>query len=115
MDSNLMKNIVVLKNLPSNIIDEAIIILKDNGKKKIYLENTKQEKNKSKNCFEEKNKDYILKEAEMIISNYISDIKEEKKMKSTNIKALEKQCERLKKLLIITGTLTFLTIILIFM
>ena len=30
-----MKNIIVLKDLPSNIIDEAIVILKDN---KIKLE-----------------------------------------------------------------------------
>ena len=32
MEASNMKNMVVLKNLPSNIVDEAIIILK-NGKK----------------------------------------------------------------------------------
>ena len=32
MNSKIMKNIVVLKDLPSNIIDEAIVILKDNSK-----------------------------------------------------------------------------------
>ena len=30
MESSNLKNMVVLKNLPSNLIDEAIIILKGN-------------------------------------------------------------------------------------
>ena len=37
MNSNQMKNIIVLKNLPSNLIDEAFIILKN--KKRNELEN----------------------------------------------------------------------------
>ena len=34
MESSNMKNMVVLKNLPSNIVDEAIIVLKTNKKVK---------------------------------------------------------------------------------
>ena len=34
MDTSNMKNIVVLKNLPSNIVEEAIVILKSNAKVK---------------------------------------------------------------------------------
>ena len=34
MDINNMKNVVVLKDLPSNIVDEAIILLKQNQKNK---------------------------------------------------------------------------------
>lgn len=34
METSNMKNIVVLKNLPSNIVEEAIVILKGNKKNK---------------------------------------------------------------------------------
>ena len=34
MEFGQMKNIVVLKNLPSNIVDEAIVVLKPNKKAK---------------------------------------------------------------------------------
>ena len=34
MDTEKMKNMVVLRNLPSNIVDEAIVILKPNIKLK---------------------------------------------------------------------------------
>ena len=34
METSKMKNMVVLKNLPSNIVEEAIIILKSNTKKR---------------------------------------------------------------------------------
>ena len=34
METSNMKNMVVLKNLPSNIVDEAIIVLKSNKKVK---------------------------------------------------------------------------------
>ena len=34
MEENKMKNLIVLKNLPSNIIEEAFIVLKDNKKVK---------------------------------------------------------------------------------
>ena len=33
MKTDIMKNVIILKNLPSNLIDEAIVIVKD--KKKI--------------------------------------------------------------------------------
>ena len=34
METSKLKNMVVLKNLPSNIVDEAIIVLKTNKKVK---------------------------------------------------------------------------------
>lgn len=109
MNSKVMKNIVVLKDLPSNIIDEAIVILKDNSKIKSLEVIEKNELVESKHKTND-NKEYILKEAEMVISNYISDVKEEKQLKSVNIKSLEKQCKRLKRLLAVVGTLAFLSI-----
>ena len=110
MNSKVMKNIVVLKDLPSNIIDEAIVILKDNSKVKSLESIEKKELVESKNQTSN-NKEYILKEAEMVISNYISDVKEEKQLKSVNVKALERQCKRLKRLLAVVGTLAFLSFI----
>lgn len=34
MDVSNMKNIIVLKNLPSNLVEEAIVVLKENKKVK---------------------------------------------------------------------------------
>lgn len=110
MNSKIMKNIVVLKDLPSNIIDEAIVILKDNSKIKSLEVIEKKELVESKYKTSD-NKEYILKEAEMVISNYISDVKEEKQLKSVNVKALERQCKRLKRLLVVVGTLAFFSIV----
>lgn len=36
MDVSNMKNIIVLKNLPSNLVEEAIVVLKENKKVKRY-------------------------------------------------------------------------------
>ena len=69
MELSNMKNIVVLKDLPSNIIEEAIVILKTNknAKKFEYIENSTKGR-----CIENtKEKNYIVKEAEYVISNYI--------------------------------------------
>lgn len=89
MDESKMKNIIVLKDLPSNIVDEAIVILKNKGnvKDKQKIEN----KNMS-NCNEIKSGNYELavKEAEIIIQNYIKEMekpKEDKReLKKINIK-----------------------------
>lgn len=70
METSNMKNIVVLKNLPSNIVEEAIVILKGNKKiKKLELADKKNSKNVENEKL--KSKEYILKEAEMLVSNYI--------------------------------------------
>ena len=46
METSKMKNMVVLKNLPSNMIEEAIVIFKENSKIKPIL--IKKYKNNSK-------------------------------------------------------------------
>ena len=54
METSKMKNMVVLKNLPSNIVEEAIIILKSNTKKRNL-----QKIENNKNCVNtEQNKKY---------------------------------------------------------
>lgn len=91
-----LKNMLVLKNLPSNLIEEAILILKPNQKvKNIEYTAKKFEKGREGNP-----DDYIVKEAEMLISSYLSknDISNSKK-----IKQLEKKYKRLKMLSIFLG------------
>lgn len=68
METSNMKNIVILKNLPSNIVEEAFVVIKPKIKIKHF---EYAEKNSStrevENC---KDNNYILKEAELIINNY---------------------------------------------
>lgn len=67
-----MKDVVVLKNLPSNVIEEAIVILKHNQKVKV-MENRKFTNNVGE--MGNDSKQYIVKEAEMIIKNCIEEKK----------------------------------------
>ena len=62
METSNLKNTVILKSVPSNIIEEAIIVLKKNIKVREYEIKNKSEKSEKGN--------YIIKEAEMIINNY---------------------------------------------
>ncbi len=89
MDSNL-KNMIVLKGLPSNIIDEAIIVLKENVNVK---ELEKQKNGKSKNVDAEKGgrDKYVVKEAEMLVNNYVSKLeKKENVSKNKNERYMKK-------------------------
>lgn len=87
-----MKNMVVLRNLPSNIVEEAIVILKPNKRIKKLQKVEKQKKND--NPEEIKEKDYILKEAEMIVNSYISKVE---KRKEIQFKDKSQKYIRLKK------------------
>ena len=86
MNSNQMKNIIVLKNLPSNIVDEAFIILKNNKKIKSLERIEKQNTNLTE---KQKTGEYIVKEAEMVIGNYLSRIEKEKQQKSYSVRQIE--------------------------
>jgi len=90
MQNGQMKNMVVLKNLPSNIIDEAIIILKANKKVK-KVEYSKKNETKKPPVVQEDG--YIVKEAEMVIQNYLAEIEKKKTPKDYNY---EKKYNRLK-------------------
>ena len=78
MDIGQMKNIVVLKNLPSNIVDEAIVVLKQNKKVKNIQYSRK---NSSKEEMPKHDNGYIVKEAELLINKYIKDEEEKSKIK----------------------------------
>lgn len=81
MDIGQMKNIVVLKNLPSNIVDEAIVVLKQNKKVKNVQYSRK---NNSKEEMQKENNEYIVKEAELLINKYIKEQEEKSKIKKVS-------------------------------
>ncbi len=75
-----MKNIIVLKDLPSNITDEAIVILKDNKIKK---------REKSENAAEFMNTN-VISEAQNVISEYIERLERPKKERQNEKRLLLK-------------------------
>lgn len=81
MNISQMKNMIILKDLPSNIVDEAIVILKNNAK----IKNREKIENKNPSNFREKQTDeygFVIKEAEYIIQDYIKGIESPKIAKS---------------------------------
>ena len=126
MDKEEMKNVIILKNLPSNLIDEAIMVIKDrksakkfdfnqilnNGEEKHkviqgYMKN--DELKKIENTRKEGRK-YVIKEAEIILRDYISKI-ERPKYNENKIKKLEKSCKRAKKINLILIIVSFISIV----
>ena len=111
MESNIMKNIVILKNLPSNIVEEAFVVLKEN--EKIQIEDLVKKENivggVNKNINEKEDKQYIIKEAELLVENYLKDIEKRKNEKNKDIWKLK--YEKLKILNIFLFFLFAITII----
>ncbi len=98
MNMSDMKNMIVLKNLPSNLIEEAIVILKEN--KKIHKFQTADIKNeaKSENKDEKKDSGYIVKEAEMLVRSYTEKLEKNSPKWKNNMKKLEKRYKNSVKL-----------------
>lgn len=99
MQTDKVKNIVVLKNLPSNIVEEAIVILKSNKYAK-KLQMIEKNNNKELEQKEGSGKEYIIKEAEALLSNYMSKIENNRTIERPN-KNLKEKYARLKKYSII--------------
>lgn len=95
MEENNMKNIIVLKDLPSNLIEEAIVILKQN----VSIKNIKKKKENIKVIAKGKqnSKDYIIKEAESVVANYIASLEKPKQLELTNSK-IKRKYKNLQKL-----------------
>lgn len=110
MNTENMKNMLVLKNLPSNIVDEAIVILKPNVKLK-SLDVSQSNNIKNKKVKEENPKKYIINEAEMLISNYISKIENDKNRNIKVNKKIEEKCKRLRMTSIVLGIMLFVSFI----
>lgn len=106
MNESKMKNMVVLKNLPSNIVEEAYVVLKPN---KNYKNLQKQE-----NVDERLSADYVVKEAEMVISNYLSKIEDKKVIKNSEVEKIKKKYKKLKNASMILAGILILNIIINF-
>lgn len=102
METSNLKNTVILKSVPSNIIEEAIIVLK----KGIKIKECQMQNNAEKN-------DHIIKEAEMIINEYCEKIENSKK-KDKLIKKIQRKYAKAKKILIIASIISVIEMIIIF-
>jgi len=107
-----MKNMIILRNLQSNIAEEAIVILKTNSKVK-KKEIIEKSKNLNLDNVQRKNKEYILKEAEMLVTNYISKI-EKNRIKEKPSKMLMFKYNRLKKYSLAVTIVLFISLIINF-
>ena len=111
MDTNTMKNMIVLKNLPSNMVDTAFIVFKDNVKvhkiQGIDKNKTLEKKDDTKS------KEYMVKEAEIIIEDYISKLEKKEYELGSGNKKLNKKYKRLKALTIFLAIFSALSLFLI--
>lgn len=107
MNVSQMKNILVLKDLPSNIVDEAIIILKNHKivKKKEIVESTGTTK-KFEDNFNGSN-ELAVKEAESLIQDYLKKLEKSKMEKKHTNTILNKY----RKLQVVSILLTIISVI----
>ena len=112
MEMNSMKNMIVLKNFPSNIVEEVFVVLKENVKiHKVEMADKKGSKEKEKKQMSKQ--DSIVKEAEMLISEYVDTLqKKEFKVKNENKKMMEKY-QKMKKITILLSIFSVLSTIVI--
>lgn len=111
MDSNAMKNMIRLRNLPSNMVEEAYVVFKNNVKihkvEKIDKTNKKLKEEKPKT------KEYMIKEAEMIVSDYISKIEAKEYEIGNGSKKLKEKYKKLKAITIFLTMFSILSLALI--
>ena len=94
MEENKKKNMLVLKDLPSNIAEEAYVVLKPNIKLKQKVENLSKV---------EKWPGYIVKEAENVISNYLSRVENNNSVRNIELEKIKKKYKKLRKFCIGLG------------
>ena len=87
------KNMVILRNLPSNLIQEAYVVLKSRNQarklQKIENARTKQQINKKD--------EYIVKEAEMLVEEYVNKIQNQDKKVIVNSKNKKRHKKKFQK------------------
>lgn len=123
MDSQKIKNVIILKNVPSNLIDEAIMVVKDKNKVKdinysdlikhkeengIIQGVLKSEELKKIENIKKENRKYVIKEAEVVVSNYIKRI--EDNLSDRKIDKLKKSYKRARVLNIFLALTTIIAI-----
>ena len=95
MNKESMKNMIILRNLPSNLVEEAIVIFKPNVKiKNLNILEKEPKKNEKNDMYNTKN--YIINEAQMVISNYLSSIEKQKKKTYNSNRRLESKYKKIK-------------------
>jgi len=117
MDVSKMKNIIVLKNLPSNIVDEAIVILKSNQKIKKLEYIDREEKQSSKQIENNEvliSQEYVIKEAQDVIATYISKIENNAEKGNKTIYQLQDKYKKMRRFNIFLLACTFMSIIFTF-
>ena len=100
------KNMIILKDLPSNIVKEAYVVFKSN---KMIRKFQKINKNNEKKKEDEESNRYVVKEAEMLVLDYIEKVEKSEKEVIINSKINKK----LKKYAYITSIIIFIQLILL--
>ena len=114
MEESKLKNIVVLKNLPSNLVDEAIIILKSNKNVKRLEKIDKDKRNESSITKKDVNKkDFVVKEAELVVSSYISKVENSSKADKQRKIEQNRKIRRLKNYAYLSSLIIFLQLMLL--
>lgn len=118
MNTGSMKNIVILKDLPSNLVEEAIIFLKENQKlkKPEFIDVDSKQKNANSINKEKKqnSKEYIINEAQMLISDYISRLESKNRKEDFSYKKLKRKYETLKKVTAVLSIVFTASLLLLF-
>ncbi len=103
-----LRNIVILRDLPSNVIEEAFVVLKKNQKAK-KLEHIDNKNNFSCEKNGEDENEFIVREAELLIQNYVESNNNVPK-ENQNYK-LNKKYKRLKRIATVLACCLFFAII----
>lgn len=127
------KNVIILKNLPSNLISEAILVVKDKKQVTNYMRdaelNEQRDVSNCKTCnngiiygdmkteslkkienVKKEDRKYVIKEAEIVVSNYIKRI--EDNLSDRKIDRLKKSYKKTKKLNVFLAMTTIISILL---
>ena len=124
------RNVIILKNLPSNLVDEAIIVVKDKKKIENYIKESEYkdvinyktgnngviygdintESLKKIENIKKEDRKYVIKEAEIVVSNYIKRI--EDNLADRKIDRLKKSYKKTKKLNVFLAMTTIISILL---
>ena len=109
MEMNNNKNMVVLKNLPSNIVEEAYVVLKSRNKAR-KLQKIEKHTEESKGEFTSKD-NYVVKEAELLVSDYLEKINNNKMILNVKTKRKYKRLKNYAYISSIVICLQFLMLI----
>lgn len=112
MEVRHMKNMVILKDLPSNMIEEAFVVLKENQRIHKMVDTANQEQKKEKNKkIESKAQDYVIKEAELIIQEYVEQIEVKEYTSRSNHKQFMQKYKKMKAATIFFSMFSLLSVL----